>query len=268
MPSKSYPSAAPVEADVRFAVGRLTVVAEETDHVTADVEPAEPGDHAAQALADSASIRFQDDTLTIEVPQRGGWLRRSPAPLHIRLTLPVGSSLSATTGVLTLGSTGPLDQVAVKAGVGTIDVEHADGVSIKVGDATVTIGSAADVAFKCGRGDLRVGTARDVFVKTGQGQVHIGSSSGDVAVKGAMVGLEVAAASGGEITFEAAMGSARVGVVEGTTVELDLSSATGDARSDLAMIEGDGEAALQVRLRTTSGDVVVERAKEPASAAG
>lgn len=268
MPSESFTSQTPVEAAVRFAVGRLTVAAEQTHQLTASVEPAEPGDQAAQALADSASIRFEDDTLTIEVPERGGWLRRSPASLDIRLTLPVGSSVSATTGVLTLASTGQLDQVAVKAGVGTIDIEHAAGVSVKGGDATVTIGSAPDVAVKCGRADLRVAAAHDVFVKTGQGQVEIGTSSGDVAVKGAMVSLEVAAASSGEIAFEAAMGSARVGVVEGTTVELDLSSATGAARSDLPTTDSGGEAALQVRLRTTSGEVLVERAKVPASAAG
>lgn len=267
MPSNSYTSHTPVEARFRFAVGTLTVVAEQTDQVTASVEPAEAGDQTAQALADSASISFEDDTLTIEVPERGGWVRRSPASLDIRLTLPVGSSVSATTGVLTLSSTGQLDQVAVKAGVGTIDVEQATGVSVKGGDATVTIGSAADVAVKCGRGDVRVATAHDVFVKAGQGQVHLGSSSGDVAVKGAMVSLEIAAARSGEVTFQAAMGSARVGVAEGTTVELDLSSATGDARSELAVAEGSGEAALHVRLRTTSGDVVVERAKAPASAA-
>ena len=108
------------------------------------------------------------------------------------------------------------------------------------------------------------------FIKTGQGRVDLGPSDGDVFVKGAMVSLDVAEARGGDIAFEAAMGSATIGVVQGTRVELDLSSATGDARSELAMDgEGDLPAALRVRLRTTSGDVVVRPAAvpEPASAA-
>jgi hypothetical protein len=266
MPAQTYDVTEPIQASIRFAIGQVTVTTDDSGRTSASVEPSEPGDRMAQELADRTRISLDGDELLVEVPGRGVW--RGPGSVHIRLTVPSGSSVTVAAGVLTFTSTGRLDEVSIKAGVGTVTVEEATGdVSVRGGSATVDVGSAATVAFKCGRGDLRVDSAQDVYVKTGQGQVDVQASSGKVFVKGAMVSLDVHRASAGEITFEAAMGTARVGAVEGTTVELDLSSATGDARCELAM---DGEApagaALKVSLRTTSGDVVVTRAAATASA--
>lgn len=271
MPSQSYSASAPVQASVRLAVGQVSVTTDESGQLSAVVDPSDPGDRAAIELAETATIAFEGGQLRVEVPERGLW-RRGPASLHVRLTLPAGSSVTCAAGVVTFTSEGRLDDVSIKTGVGTVTVPEAAGaISIRCGDGTVDIGSAGSVALKCGRGDLRIGRAGDVQVKAGQGTVDIGASRGAVFVKGAMVTLEVHEASGGEITFETAMGNAHVGVVAGTTVELDLSSATGDARSELAVATGlAGDTAdLSIRLRTTSGDVLVTGARtpEPASAA-
>ena len=269
MPSESFPVTGPVQATVRIAVGEVTVTTDESGQVQASIEATDAGDRAAVALAESASIRCSGSELVVEVPQHRGLIwHGGTASLHVRLTVPAGSSLGVAAGVLTLTATGRLDDVNLKAGVATVDVEHAAELNVRGGQATVDLGSCTRVAYKCGRGDLRVGAAEEVYVKAGQGRVEIGSCSGDVVVKGAMVSLDVAAATSGRISFDAAMGNAQVGVVEGTTVELDLTSATGDARSELAPTDGPGGgAALSVRLKTTSGDVLVTRAKEPASAA-
>jgi hypothetical protein len=270
MPSESYPATGPVQASIRFAVGQVTIDTDDSGQVSATVEPSEPDDRAAAALADTATISFEGSDLRVEVSERGVW-RRGPASLRIRLVLPASSTVTCGAGVVTLTSSGRLESVSVKTGVGTITVPEASGdVSVRCGDGTVEVGTATSVALKCGRGDLRVGQANDVYVKAGQGTVDIGASHGKVFVKGAMVTMDVHEADAGAITFEAAMGSASVGVVEGTTVSMDLSSATGDARCELPLSSGEerGAAALDVRLRTTSGDVVLRRAsREPESAA-
>jgi hypothetical protein len=260
MPSETFPVTGPIQSSVHFALGEVTVTTDDSGQATASVEPSDPDDRAATSLAESARISLDGGELRVVLPDRVLW-RTAPAALHVRLTVPAGSSVGVAAGVLTLDATGRLDDISLKAGVGTINVEHAATLSVRGGTATVDVGSATSVAVKCGRAELRVGAAEDVYVKTGQGQVEIGSCSGEVTVKGAMVNLDVAAASRGQIRFDAAMGNAQVGVVEGTTVELDLSSATGDARSELAPTgEPAGrEAALRVKLRATSGDVVVCR---------
>ena len=269
MPAESFAVSGPIRTSLHLAVGDVTVTTDESGHASATVDPAEPGDRAATALAESATITFEGGELRVVVPDRVLW-RSSPATLKVHLTVPTGSSLSAAAGVLTLTSSDRLGAVALKTGVATVDLDHADSLSLRGGTADVDLASAGDVSAKCGRADLRLGAVADVFVKVGQGTVEIGSCTGEVVVKGAMVGLDVAAASSGQIRFDAAMGSGTVGVAEGTTVQLDLSSATGDARSELSAPAGgrvDG-ADLSVRMRTTSGDVVVRRAvAEPSSAA-
>ena len=268
MPSQSFPVTGPLQASVRIAVGEVTITTDDGGQAHASIEAADLADHAAVALAETATITLDDGRLRVEVPDRVVW-RRAPSALNVRLTLPTGSSIGAAAGVLTLRATGRLEDVSLKAGVAVVEVEHAAELSVRGGQATVDIGTCTRAEFKSGRGDLRIGAADQVHVKTGQGRVEIGTSSGDVAVKGAMLSLDVAAASSGQISFEAAMGNAHVGVVSGTTVELDLSSATGDARSDLPLTSGGGStgADLAVRLKTTSGDVVVTRAEAPVSAA-
>jgi hypothetical protein len=61
-----------------------------------------------------------------------------------------------------------------------------------------------------------------------------------------------------------ASGDVSVGVAAGTGVWLDLNTASGSTTSDLAMgggpSEGVREAALEVRIRTASGDIDVHRA--------
>jgi len=62
----------------------------------------------------------------------------------------------------------------------------------------------------------------------------------------------------------------RVGVHPGVAAELDLSSASGRARSELPVSERAPEGVdtvVRVRGRTGSGDVLVTRADAPAEAA-
>ena len=81
-------------------------------------------------------------------------------------------------------------------------------------------------------------------------------------VKGGKVALDLREASAGEVRFDSGMGNARVGVVAGTTVQLDLSSGIGDVRCDLPVESSApaGGAALSLRLRTGAGDLLVARA--------
>jgi DUF4097 and DUF4098 domain-containing protein YvlB len=106
---------------------------------------------------------------------------------------------------------------------------------------------------------LRADHVGDVAFKTGHGSADLGTTEGDVLVKGGMVTLTVRDARSGEVVFDTGAGSASIAVASGTTVQMDLSSGSGDVRCDLPMESGApaGGADLRVHLRTGSGDLRV-----------
>jgi hypothetical protein len=84
------------------------------------------------------------------------------------------------------------------------------------------------------------------------------------------VQLDLREAGPGELDFNTGSGSATVGVLAGTTVQLDLMSASGDVRCDLPLESSApaGGAGLRIRLRTGSGDLLVRPSTSPVHAAG
>lgn len=267
MPSKSFAVTEAVDATIRVAVGEVEISTSTDGQVHVAVASSVEGDREAESLAEQASITLDHDKLVVELPRRVIWHGGASSVL-VTLTVPEGSSVTGAAGVLTIRGTGQLGDVSVKAGIATVEVEHADAIRVKGGNGTVQARSSSEVSFSCGRGDVLLGHADDVFVKTAQGRVEIAESNGDVRVKGAMVDLDIASAESGDVAFDAAMGSARVGVAEGATVEFDLSSATGDARSDLTEVDrpsGEGPR-LKVQLRTKTGDVLLHRAVRESAA--
>ena len=74
--------------------------------------------------------------------------------------------------------------------------------------------------------------------------------------------LTVADASTGQIELQTGSGSIRVGVHAGSSAEVDLSSATGAARSELTLSDDrpEGETKLRIRGRTASGSATVSAA--------
>ncbi|MCU1593944.1 MAG: hypothetical protein JWO12_1336 [Frankiales bacterium] len=245
----------PLAARVRFHSGELFVEATGTDTARATVEAMDPSDHGSVEIARSARIELNGRHLVVDVP--GKWRRSS----HVRVTLllPSRSSLESQSGDVVLKTTGELADLKVRTGSCDVQAPTVGTVDIKAGDAEVLIGRASTIAVTSGRANLRAGSAVDVSLKAGHGSADLKATSGQVVVRGGGVALTLHEASGGEVHFEAGMGSAHVGVREGTTVQLDLTSSLGDVRCDLPMEAGapQGGAALKVKLKTGSGDVVV-----------
>lgn len=246
----------PLDARVRFHSGELFVDASGAGTARATVEALDPADRNSVEIARSARIDLTGTHLVVDVP--GKWRRSS----HVRVTLhlPSLSTLESQSGDVVLKTTGQLGDLKVRTGSCDVQAPSVKGaVDIKSGDADVMVGTASTISVTSGRANLRAGTAVDVSLKAGHGTADLQSTSGQVVVRGGGVALTLHEASGGEVHFEAGMGSARVGVLEGTTVQLDLTSSLGDVRCDLPMEASapHGGAALKVKLKTGSGDVVV-----------
>jgi DUF4097 and DUF4098 domain-containing protein YvlB len=247
-----------LEVDVKLGMGRIDAERAQPGSAWASVEPVDPSHEPSVRLAAQASITLDDHRLRVHLPDSGRLFRR--AEVAVRLGLPQQSSLAVRAGAVDISVVGGVDELSAKLGAGDVTVDEVAGtVSVKAGQTDVNVGTAEEVAVTTGQGSLTAGVVRHASFKTGQGAVRLGRTHGSVAVKGGSVDLDITEAAGGDVVFTTGSGSATVAVAPGTTVQLDLVSASGDVRCDLPMESAapPGGAALHLRLRTGSGNLRV-----------
>jgi DUF4097 and DUF4098 domain-containing protein YvlB len=127
-----------------------------------------------------------------------------------------------------------------------------------------------DVKATSASGDIKVRSiGGDASLNTASGDVRVEDAGGSVTARSASGDLDLGQVRRGEVRVQTASGDVRVAVVPGTGVYLDVSTVSGDTRSDLAV--GDAPPAGQgadvsVHARTVSGDVSIVRAAQKASA--
>ena len=99
-------------------------------------------------------------------------------------------------------------------------------------------------------------------VQTGSGDVRLGAVTYDMSARTGSGDLTVVDASAGGLELTTGSGQLRVGIHPGVRAELDVSSGSGHARSDLPVggPPAEGDVPLRVRARTGSGDALVTAA--------
>lgn len=226
---------------------------------------AEPGRNPADAVR-AATITWSDGGLTVRSSTE---LTLRMVPLAVTVWAPSGSRVAARTGAGDVAVAGRAGTATIRTGAGTARVDDI------AGDADVTTGSG-DVALGAvtGRARIRTGSGAITIaavggatdVKAGSGAVTIGRVEADVAVRTGTGGVDLADARAGTVEVTTGSGGLRVGVHAGVVAELDLSSGSGRARSELEVhrTAPAREPALRLRGRTAAGDVLVTRASVPA----
>ncbi len=184
-------------------------------------------------------------------------------------------------GTTTIGTV--TGRVRVRADDGDVRIGRAGGdVDVRTSDGDLTIGDAGgDVQVSADDGDVRIGQVEGaVVVKTSDGTTTISAAAGEVRVRAddgdirigrAGAGVNAKTSDGdisvGEVTQGSVVlgsddGDIEVGIAAGTAAWLDLDTESGHVRSDLESTTSPGEAerTVQVRGRTSSGDITVRRA--------
>jgi hypothetical protein len=189
-------------------------------------------------------------------------------PLVVTVWAPAGSRVNARTGAGDVAVHGSAGRATVRTGAGTA------GIGDVSGDADVTTGSGdVTVGAVGGRARIRTGSGRVTVaavggttdVKAGSGDVALGEVAADVGVRTGTGAVQEADARAGRVELTSGSGALRIGVHAGVLAELDLSSGSGRARSELDVRQAAParEPALRLRGRTASGDVLVTRAAAP-----
>jgi Toastrack DUF4097 len=282
MPTFATPK--PITVDVELGVGDISIDASERADTVVEVLPSDPGKPGDVTAAEQTRVDLTGGRLVIRGPR--GWRQWTPRAgresIDVRIALPAGSAVEGDTGVAALRCTGELGPFRFKTGAGDIDVDQAGSVEIRTGAGNVSVGHAAgDLAASTGSGVVRIaavdGSAvikssnRETWVGDVRGDLRVRSANGSISVDRAGATVTVKTANGdislgevapGAVVAQTAFGKIDVGIREGVAAWLDLDTSFGRVRNDLAEAErpGTGEETVEVRARTSYGDISIRRA--------
>lgn len=194
-------------------------------------------------------------------------LQLRSVPVAVTVRAPAGSHVTARSGSGDVVVSGTAGRIDLTTGSGRIAVDQANAAArVETGSGPVRLGPmAAGVRTKSGSGDVEimsVGGASTVV--TGSGDVWLGAVTDDLLVRTGTGAVTIANATAGQVELHTGSGGIRVGIPPGNRAEIDLSSGSGEARSelDLSTRPPDAGPGLRIRGRTGSGTALVTAATE------
>ena len=288
-----------ISADIDIVSGDIALRAWDRPVTEVAIEPASRRREDV-AAAEQATVECQGGRLVVRQGDRRGWWWHG-GDLRVLVSLPEGSAVEAATRDGDVSATGRLGDVRAKTSDGDVRLGDVASAAIQTADGDVVIGHVAgDLRLSTGDGDVAIGdvTGR-LELSTGNGDVSAGalsgptnlrSADGDIRVRALHGHAQVRTADGdvrldrsdgevdivtgcgdvivtscgeGTMRVSTSDGDVRIGVLHGTSAWLDLDSADGDVVSELEDAAGpsDGHAIARIHARTSSGDVVVTRAR-------
>ncbi len=272
----------PIVATVELGVGDLRVTAADRPGTVVDVRPSDPGIELDVHAAEQTRVEYADGRLLVKAPkQRGLGLFGKPGSIDVEITLPAGSELRAEAGIASVHVSGTLGRCRVKTGVGDVHLDDTGPLDLATSSGAVTVGavtgsasvSTASGALQVGRidgaatvknsnGETRIGAVTgDLRVQAANGSVLVDRAGGDVTATSANGDVRVGEVGVGSVSLKTAMGELEVGIPAGTAAHLDVHTQFGNVvnRLDAAAAPAPGEPTVEVRARTSYGDIVIRR---------
>jgi len=283
MPTFDTPE--PISVTMELGVGAVRIVASDRRDTTVEVLPSDPGANSDVTAARQTRVEFDNGHLLIKAPNR--WRQYIPRghseSIDVHIEVPTGSQVRAEGGVATFRCSGRLGECHLKTGVGGIQIDEAGApVEIKAGAGDISVCRAAGhIDVTTGVGAVRIDSiGGSAVVKNSNGDTWIGAVTGDLRVKAAngrivvdhaQAAVGVKTANGdirlgevmrGAVLAETACGTIEVGIRDGVAAWLDLDTRFGTVQSDLDAAERPeaGQDAVDVRARTSFGDITVRHA--------
>lgn len=216
-----------------------------------------PADVPAEAVRQT-KIEFGGGRLTVRTPHQAS-LRGVPVAVSIRA--PLGSHLTSRSGSASITVTGQAGRVEAATTGGSIDVEAASGAHLTTGSGSIRVGkSGSGLRARTSSGAVEATEiSGPSSVSTGGGAVWLGAVTDDVLVRTGTGDITIADAASGQLELTTGSGDLRIGVRPGSPAEVDLSSGSGEARSELPLSDErpDGPCALRISGRTGSGSALI-----------
>jgi DUF4097 and DUF4098 domain-containing protein YvlB len=278
----------PVALSVDMGQGTVHVIAGDRTETVVAVNPSDRDRAEDVEAARKTVVDLANGTLTVRTPRPRGiaapLLGKRDGAVDVTVELPEGSSLRADAGFADVRCDGRLDDVEVKAGAGDVRLDRTGAVRVRTGAGHVAVEEASGRTDIVAAGEISVGAVAgdaelknlngrtwvgqaggDVRVKSANGDVSIDDAGGDVTVKTANGSIVLGQVTRGSVTIETASGGLEVGVREGTAAWIDATTKFGRVHNDLTLADdlAPPDETVQVRARTSFGDVLITRSSVP-----
>lgn len=261
----------PVTLYIEVGKGSVKVVATDTTETYVEVTG-----HDAERVR----VEQDGDQISVLAPKSRTGFKRGDESVHVVATVPADSELAVRTGSADITVDGTVGACQVRSGSGEVRLDTLGGpAAVETGSGDIRIDEAlGELRIKSGSGDINIGHAESsVAVSTGSGDVELGTSNGPTAVKtgsgdlrvvDAQTDISLVTGSGdlvidtarrGRLTHKGASGDVRIGIPAGTPVWTDISTLSGEIRTNLAGTgePGAGVDHIELRAKSVSGDIVL-----------
>lgn len=242
---------------LRVAAGRCEVETADTSETIVEAEPLN-GSSASRSAVECLIERLEErpdggHELLVEVPKHKRLLPGfGDAQVLIRVRGPHGLELDASSASADIVVAGELESGDVRTASGDVTVETVTRqMEVKTASGEVRLGAVL------GAGGVNT-MSGDVVVRETRSALTVNTMSGDV---------RVGRASAGTVQLRSMSGDLEAAIARGATLYVDATSASGDVRSELPVsgaAPSGGQADIELRATSLSGDILVTRAPEPA----
>jgi hypothetical protein len=280
MPTFDTPG--PTTAMITIVAGDVRVCAADVSATTVTVQPTDPTNDEDRRAAEQTRVELAGGQLVVKAPRLRSWRPRSTGgSVDVTVELPAGSAVHGSASLGDFACEGPLGQCQIKVALGQIRVDHADTPTLKTSVGDITVDRATGHAeITASSGDVRVreldstavikNSNGDTWVGRAAGELRVSAANGNIAIDMAQAGVIAKSANGdvrlGEavrntVVLETKLGDLEVGIPEGTAAWLDVRARAGRVHNALDAADSPGPSAetVEVRARTTAGDVIVRR---------
>ncbi len=288
MPTFNTPD--PISVTLEVGVGDIQINASDGIQTTIEVRPSDASKRADVAAAERTRVEYANGVLLVKAPN--GWrnytIRGGGESIAVQINVPAGSRVHADAGVATVRGAGRLGDCRVKTGVGDIHVEETGALDLKTGAGDIGVGRAVGhVSITTGTGAVRIDSIDgSAVVKNSNGDTEIGDVTGDLRVHAANGKISVGRAHAtvgvktangdvrldevgpGAVVAQSGFGNIDVAIHDHVAAWLDLNTGFGNVLNGLDPAKGPdpGEDAVEVRARTSYGNITIHRA--PGNEAG
>jgi DUF4097 and DUF4098 domain-containing protein YvlB len=279
----TFDTPAPIRATLELLVADVRITATDRADTVVEVRPTDPSSAADQRTAEQTQVELADGRLLVKTPKtlkNLGILRRS-GQIDVEIALPAGSRLHADVAVGALHCAGWLGDAVIRTATGDVELEHTGPLEVTTsagsvvvrsvtgaarattGSGTIQLGTVSGaVTLKNSNGDSRVdAVGGDLHAKAANGSVAAGHVQGSVDAATANGSIRIGAVHRGTVEVRTSMGELEVGIAAGTAAYLDLHTQFGKVLNQLdgTGAPEPGEDNVQVRARTSFGDIIVRR---------
>jgi hypothetical protein len=283
MPTFQTPE--PITASIDLTVGDARIAASDRDDTVVEVRPTNPDNDADVRAAAETRVEFTPGSgqLVVRGPkQRGLGRLAKTASIDISVELPTGSQVDGSAAVATFRLLGRVGSCRLKTSTGDVQIEETGPLDIATSMGAVTVervAGNADVRTASGRVRIREidggavikNSNGDSWVGDVHGDLRINAANGDIEVDRARASVDAATANGdvrvgdvarGSSSLKTALGQIEVGIHAGSAARLDAHTSMGRVRNEMDATDqpGAGEEMVEVRARTSYGDIVIRRA--------